>query len=76
MASRMRHLDIGVLRDIARAELFEWGKPGVEGYALTLEALPVVWPAEKRAATWALTDPRRRKPSSTSDRASRGEVAG
>jgi glutamate--cysteine ligase len=53
VASRMRHLDIGVLRDIARTELFAWGKPGVEGYALSLEALPVVWPVEKRAATWA-----------------------
>lgn len=53
MASRYRHLDIGVLREIARSELFAWGKPGVEGFALSLEALPVVWPAVQRAATWA-----------------------
>jgi glutamate--cysteine ligase len=53
VASRYRHLDVGVLREIARSELFAWGKPGVEGFALSLEALPVVWPTEKPAATWA-----------------------
>jgi glutamate--cysteine ligase len=53
VASRYRTLDADALREVVARELFDWGRPGSEGYALSLEALPAEWPARGPRATWA-----------------------